>query len=234
MADHGTQSGVYQNVIIGDIRPKILCLQFKPGVILGPRTWNIILPSGHSDIEQFAGSCPFVSIKPSGFLNFGSGLNVVGQDGFVSRTAAFIFMPRFDDASGISEDISIFNMKLWLENDTAFSGLINEPYIQMLPSGIWRRNLILTSGAHGAYEVPRSLPSNPNIMRIDGAPWMSGVGQERTQIIYASLIFPSGTYQVGRYGGLGIGTFRWRFTYDWTSEDAHIHIGTGSGSYTDY
>jgi hypothetical protein len=143
-------------------------------------------------------------------------------------------MPRFDNASGISEDISVFNMKLWIENDTAFSGLTTEPYIQMLPSGIWRRNLTLESGAYGAYEVPRALPDDPNIMRIDGVPWLSGVGQERTQIIYSSMIFQSGTYPVGRYGGLGAGTFRWRFTYDWTAEFAHIHINAGSGSYTDY
>jgi hypothetical protein len=234
MADHGTQSGIYQAVIIGDLRPKIMCLQFHPGVILGPRTWNIILPSGHSDVEQLAGSCPFIPIEPSGFLNFGSGLNVVESGGFVSRTAAFIFMPRFDEASGISSNISVFNMKLWLETYTAFSGLAEEPYVQMLPSGVWRRNLILESGAYGAYEVPHTLPDDPNVMRIDGAPWMSGVGQERSQIIYSSLIFPSGEYQVGRYGGLGTGTFRWRFTYDWTARDAHIHIGPASGSYTDY
>ena len=121
-----------------------------------------------------------------------------------------------------------------MDNDTAFSGLSPQPYIQMLPSGVWRRNLYLPSGAYGAYEVPRTLPELPNISRIDGEPWMSGVGHERSQIIYASIVFPEGTYAVGRYGGLGSNNLRWRFTYDWTDKDAHIHIGLGSGRYTDY
>lgn len=233
MAAHGSQSGIYQKVVIGDLRPKIMCVQFYPNIV-GPRTWNISLPAGHSDVEQLAGFAPATPIEPSGFLNFGSGLNEITDEQWNSRTAAFIFMPRWDTASGVSEDITIFNMKLWLENTTAFSGFSPQPYIQMLPSGIWRRNLILTSGAYGAYEAPTSVPDDPNVMRIDGMPWLSGVGQERTQIIYSSIILESGTYPVGRYGGLGLGTFLWHFTYDWTAKSAHINIGAGSGSYTDY
>jgi hypothetical protein len=232
MAAHGSQSGLYNKVVIGNLRPKMLCVQFYPHIV-GPRIWNIALPDGHSDIEQLAGFAPFSPIIPSGYLNFGSGLNEVNKD-WTSRTVAFIFMPRWDTASGISEDVSIFNMKLWIENDSAFSGLSPQPYIQMLPSGKWIKNLVLTSGAYGAFEVPRSLPSQPNINRIDGMPWLSGVGHERTQIIYSSIILTSGTYPVGRYGGLGAGTFLWHFTYDWTAKDAHINIGVGSGSYTDY
>lgn len=226
------QSGIYPTRTVGDIRPKMLCVQYDMNIV-GPRTWNITLPEGHSDVEQLAGFAPATPIDPSGFLNFGSGLNIATTE-WTSRTAAFVFMPRWDDASGVSEDISIFNMKLWIENETAFSGFSPQPYIQMLPSGVWRRNLYLPSGAHGAYEVPRSVPDQPNINRIDGMPWLSGVGHERTEIIYSSIILQSGTYPVGRYGGLGLGTFLWHFTYDWTAKNAHIHVDVGSGSYTDY
>jgi hypothetical protein len=224
------QSGIYPTEVKGDLRPKIMCAQFKPWIV-GPRTWNITLPSGHSDIEQLAGAAPATPIEPSGYLNFGSGLNEVTEE-WTSRTTAFLFMPRWDSASGVNEDITIFNMKLWLENTDAFSGLSPQPYIQMLPSGVWQKNLVLTSGAYGAYEAPTAVPDDPNLMRIDGMPWMSGVGHERTQIVYSSIILESGTYPVGRYGGLGLGTFLWHFTYDWTAKSAHIHLG--SGSYTDY
>ena len=47
MADHGTQSGIYEKVVIGDLRPKMMCAQFKPWIV-GPRTWNITLPDGHT------------------------------------------------------------------------------------------------------------------------------------------------------------------------------------------
>jgi len=230
------QSGIYIDQVIGNLRPKVVCMQIDPNAVLGPQSWNIVLPSGHSDVEQLAGSCPAISIEPSGFINFGSGVNVHTSQ-WTSRTAAFIFMPKWDDGQQVSTDITLFNMKLWMDNTTAFSGLrasgLN-PYIQMLPSGEWVRNLVLPSGAYGAFEVPSGLPDTPNISRIDGVPWLSGVGFERTQIIYSSIILPEGTYPVGRYGGLGLTDLHWRFTYDWASEFSHIHIGTGSGTHTDY
>lgn len=230
------QSGIYENNIIGSLRPKIMCIQITPRADLGPQLWNLALPSGHSDVEQLAGSCPAIPIVPSGYLNFGSGSNI-HHTTWQSRTIPFLFMPRWSTKYKITTDVSIFNMKLWIDDSTAFtdmraSGL--DPYFQMLPSGQWVTNLALSSGQHGAFAVPTSLPNNPNIARIDGAPWLSGVGFERTQIIYSNIIFPSGTYPTGRFGGLGENDFHWRFTYDFASEHSHIHVGFGSGSYTDY
>jgi hypothetical protein len=191
----------------------------------GPSGWNLLLWENHYDIEQLAGTCEAISIEPSGYLNFGSGSTPFTAP-WTSRTIAFIFMPKNDyDHPSVSGGFNIFNMKLWIENDSAFNGLPGQPYIQMLPSGVWVRNLNLGSGQYGAYEVPRSVPENPNVFRADGQAWMSGVGQQqRTQIIYASIVFPSGEYPVGQYGGLGLGTFRWRFTYDWTDQYARLQL----------
>lgn len=230
------QSGIYENNLIGDLRPKVMCLQLVPRSIIGPQLWTIVLPSGHSDVEQMAGSCPAIPIEPSGYINFGSGSNIVTTP-WTSRTVPLVFLPKWDNKHQVTTDITIFNMKLWMDSTTAFddlnaSGLY--PYIQMLPSGVWVPNLQLSSGSYGAYEVPKSLPNQPNILRIDGAPWLSGVGFERTQIVYTSITLPTGTYQVGQYGGLGTSELHWRFTYDWASRDSHIHIGVGSGTHTDY
>jgi len=220
------QSGIYHNKIIGALRPKIMCVQYRPDIVFGPSGWNLILPSGHDDVEQLAGSCPAISIEPSGFLNYGSGITPITEPHWVSRTIAFLYMPKADyDDSRINNHITIFNMKLWLESDAAFSGISPRPYIQILPSGKWKRNLFLGSGWYGAYEIPRSIPSGQNIYRWDGCPWLSGIGlNQHTQIIYSSIIFPSGEHAVGQYGGLGVGTFRFRFTYDWTDEFARINL----------
>ena len=230
------QSGIYQNSVIGSLRPKVMCLQLKPELLFGPQSWNIILSSGHSDIEQLAGSCPAISIEPSGFINFGSGCNY-HETPWYSRTASFIFIPKWDAGQQVSTDISIFNMKLWMDDVTAFDDievLDLHPYIQMVTSGEWETNLSLPSGAHGAYEVPKTLPDQPNVMRIDGMPWLSGVGFERTQIIHSSIVLPCGIYPVGHYGGLELENLHWRFTYDWASEFSHIHIGSATGTHTDY
>ena len=224
MSNPATQSGIYSFGLTGRIRPKILCVQYKRDLIFGPSGWNIILPSGHYSVESLPGSCAAISIQPSGTLNFGSGVTPVTEDPFVSNTIPFVFMPKTDKNNpSISEEITIFNMKLWIENKTAFTDQSLNPYIQMKPSGIWRRNLVLTSGYAGAFEVPSSLPAAQNIFRKDGNTWMSGIGQQQiTQIIYSSIIWASGSYPVGHYGGIGLGTFRWRFTYDWTDEFANL------------
>ena len=230
------QSGIYIGDVRGDLRPQIMCIQITPRADLGPQLWNLALPSGHSDVEQLAGSCPAIPIVPSGYLNFGSGSNI-HTGVWQSRTIPFLFMPRWDNRNKVTTDVAIFNMKLWIDNDNAFSGLQAlglSPHFQMLPSGEWITNLSLSSGQYGAFAVPTALPADPNVARIDGAPWLSGVGFERTQIIYSNIIFQSGTYPTGRFGGLGEGDFHWRFTYDWADENAHIHLGLGSGSYTDY
>jgi len=225
------QSGIYTTNVIGDLRPKMMCIQMYPHLLKGPQDWTIILTSGNVNVENYAGSCPAISIEPSGYLNFGSGENIVATQR-ASRTIPFLFLPKNSTVSGITTNISVFNMKLWIDDKTTFSGFPKQPYIQMLPSGTWVQNLTLASGEYGAYEVPTSLPDNPNIMRIDGAPWLSGVGRERTQIIYSSIIMEPGTYETGRYGTSG--DFHWRFTYDWSDEDAHIHVGLGSGTHSDY
>ena len=234
---HIGQSGIFNTDIIssgvvGRLRPKVVCNQLNVDTRLGPQEWTVILPSHHSNIDQRMGGSVATPVSPSGFLNFGSGL-ATSTSANISPTIAMYFSTESDDDNiSVSRDVSIFNMKLWIDDMGAFSGLPVVPYVQMLSSGVWHRNFTMTSGQYGAFEVQKSLPDQPNVMRIDGAPWMSGIGFDRSQIVYANIILPSGEYQTGRYGANG--NFHWRFSYDWTSEFSHIHVGVGSGTHCDY
>lgn len=234
-----SQSGIYRKElvssgVIGRLRPKMVCNQLNKNTLLGPQEWTIVLPDGHSNIDQRFGGSVATPISSSGYLNFGSG-NAVSTSPIISPTIAMYFSTEADDGNiSVSRDVSIFNMKLWVDDTSAFSGLGVEPYIQMLPSGVWHKNFTMGSGEYGAFEVPRSLPDSPNVKRIDGAPWLSGIGFDRSEIVYVNIILPSGNYATKRYGYGGQGKFHWRLSYDWTSEYSHIHVGVGSGTHTDY
>jgi len=77
----------------------------------------------------------------------------------------------------------------------------------------WTQNKQLTTGADN---VPVSLPTGQNYFRLGGGAQIVGSGQVDGLGQWAYLAVFAGTdVPDGTYGGLGAGTFRYRFRYDY-------------------
>jgi len=222
-------SGFYKSFIIGDLRPPVQIL-----------SWNIdgVNRSGFRHIESgvykptakigLVGG--FTAQHESGVaLSFGS--PYVMDSDFYSNTACITInmgevnsnhASYFNKASGIGHSFKAFNMRFWLHNYTAFSGYSPEVYYKK--SSSWLRGHHIESLTPGANPIPLSMPSEQNIFVKGSTVFINGEYKdaEFSDFIYLSILFPSGNYILGTYGGLGSGNFRFKLSYDWTDASANV------------
>lgn len=142
-----------------------------------------------------------------------------------------------------STSLTAFNFRFWVGELTAFDSVAKSgsvtisgirPSFYYHESADWRRrynlSLLDSSGVpvSGVYVLPSSMPSFPNIYSRANDVSISGSFKDRefTNFIYVKGFFPalpSGQkYKLGTYGGLGLKTFRLKFSYDYTALNANI------------
>lgn len=170
------------------------------------------------------------------------GQTFVNESGFTSPTVVLTFNlgeinsnpdSFFDimlSEGSVSPDFIAFNMRFWLDNRTAFTDPGYDPTFYFLQQSGWTRDLTLTSGTAGAQPVPSALPVEQNIFVNGNEIFSSGSykEQEVSNFIYVAAEFPalpSGSiYELGTYGGLGSGNFRFKLSYEWTGIDANVRV----------
>jgi len=209
------ESGFYTFGVVGDLRPKITCIQYPTFLQENPKEWDLVFSSGNSLGEK--GGCLGLSGYNSGVLDYGE-IVCENSETVSSDTIVFVFRPKYSATSGVWNEAQIFNMKLWVDDYGDMSGI--NPYIQMLATSGWYQNVDIGSGEMGAIEIPYVLPSGQNIYRKDGHYALVGTSNSQiTQNIYSNIILSSGLYDIG------IKNFRLRFTYDWTASSANVASG---------
>lgn len=141
------------------------------------------------------------------------------------------FFDQMVAASSVGPNFKAFNMRFWEGSLSAFSGL-PRPTFYFRNSATWRRGYTLdpltSSGTlhSGVFILPSSMPDcdmlikakDPEVVFVSG----NFKEPEICHFLYVRGIFPSGNYPLGTYGGLGLKTFTFKFSYDWTSIDAHV------------
>jgi len=146
--------------------------------------------------------------------------------GFVDTTTQALDFGQIDNSvSGLVSDTKVvamsgveFNgntviedMRFYAVATTAFSQGTYQFLMEL--TNTWAQNKQLTTGAD---DVPISLPGSQNYFRhgggaqITGSGQVDGLGQWAYLAIFAGTDVPDGTY-----GGLGAGTLRYRFRYDY-------------------
>jgi hypothetical protein len=146
--------------------------------------------------------------------------------GFVDTTTRALDFGAIDNSiSGVVSDVKVvamsgveFNGNTVIE-DMRFYAVAVSAFSQgtyqflMDLTNVWTQNRQLTIGADN---VPTSLPSSQNYFRhgggaqITGSGQVDGLGQWAYLAIFAGTDVPDGTY-----GGLGVGTLKYRVRYDY-------------------
>lgn len=159
------------------------------------------------------------------------------------------FDQLFNEGSGTgSADLTAFNFRMWIGNlnafnNVAYSGAQKDP-VPVKPvfwyreSAQWRKGYKLeftdSSGVQisGVSIAPSSMPDCPNVFVREDEVMTSGayLDREFSNFVYMRGNFPdlpSGQfYKLGTYGGLGLGTFTTKFSYDYTRKDSNILVPT--------
>lgn len=237
-------SGFYSNQVIGSLRA---------GGQISQWNHNSVNPSGHRHHESgvfkadakyvpFRGG--FTAQKESGVaIDFGQVL--ASNSGFQTDAVILTFnlgevnshtdsyFNKMVDASSIGTNFKAFNMRFWVGNLTAFSGIPN-PTFYFLRSSEWREDfdfqpfisgIQMLGLSSGVQQLPLIMPEDQNIYaKTNEIVFISGNFKEKefTEFIYIRGVFPSGNYLLGTYGGLGLNTFTFKFSYDYTDINANV------------
>lgn len=169
-------------------------------------------------------------------IDFGG--TFISDSGFVTPTVALTFNlgeinshpdSFFDimfSEGSVDPDFKAFNMRFWLDSKTTFTDKGYAPEFFFLQQSGWSRDLVLTSGTAGALPVPSSLPSAQNIFVAGNGVFSSGsyIEDQVSNFIYVAAHFPNNPsgYELGTYGGLGSGNFKFKLSYEWTDLDASV------------
>jgi len=124
--------------------------------------------------------------------------------------------------SGVHDNFKLFNIKLWLENNSAFSGINSTVYYKTDKN--WLHGQTLNEQTSGVLPIPTSLPSAYNVpIGYDSRVYASGAFRDDqvSEFVYLFIHF-SGGVTLGTYGSQSLKDFRFRVTYDWTDWDASI------------
>lgn len=129
----------------------------------------------------------------------------------------------FYNMSGIMENVKLFNVRFWMSNKTAFSGLDVADFYYTT-SQDWTRGTKLTRDTAGIALVPSSIPSTPNVYAGDNNIFVSGIYNKTgyTYYIYLFGSFSGINATLGTYGNASSGNFRFRISYDWSTDSANI------------
>lgn len=162
-----------------------------------------------------------VLISDSGFIT--PTLTLTFNLGEINAHPDSFFNLMVADGS-VSSVFKAFNMRFWIEDDTAFRGKDYHPEWFYLQQSGWSRNLVMTSGTVGALPMPSSLPDAQNIFVNGTDIFSSGSYVEAEVSNFISVVghFPlrASGYDLGTYGGLGIGDFQFKMSYEWTDQEA--------------
>jgi hypothetical protein len=135
------------------------------------------------------------------------------------------FFNEMVSASSVATNFKAFNMKFWQGNLSAFVDVsgIPKPTFHYFTSPTWSRGLQIIPGDSNVFILPSSLPTSGNIFNNTNV-FISGAykNAEFSDFIYLRGQFPSGNYTLGTYGGLGVRTFTFRLTYDYSNINANI------------
>lgn len=241
-------SGFFPSQVLGHLRPPGQIMQWdisKPN----PSGFRHVESGALVRSAQIGNVGGFTAQKESGVaIDFGS--KSVTTSGFQTDTVCLTFnmgqvnnnvFSRFDqmynNGSGTANpNLVAFNFRFWVGELDAFSSVAKSGSmpISVLPnfyyrqSASWLRNYQLGIGDAGVVVLPSSMPSLPNVSSRGDDISASGSFQDRefTNYIYTRGFFPDlptgQQYNLGTYGGLGEGTFRLKFSYDFTALDANI------------
>lgn len=169
---------------------------------------NRHIPSGSFAFQKLIGTGCASSLNISRLI-----LNTSSSDPYVTSEVAVVnfSFPNFSDlvASGYT---SIDNMRLWIPSGSGT--VLNLPGISLeyRTSGEWQPSLSFPSGAGTA--LPTSLPSTPNIYRIDGSSIINNYNSSNASEWIYLRFFVDSAFPVGSYGACGSGVLRPRLTYD--------------------
>lgn len=232
-------SGFYPDTVVGRLRAAGQVEQwFTDG--LDPSGYRHH-ESGHylAGAKQLVALCGgFTAQKESGVaINFGE-IVVPDISGFMTNTVPItfnlgeinshpssFFNIMVSDAS-VGQDFKAFNMRFWMGSLSAFNGM-PQPTFYYRNSAQWRQGYILDPLSPFAVVIPSSMPvTGANVFsKSPDSIFVSGnfADSEFSHFIYVRGVFPSGTYTLGTYGGLGQKTFTLRFSYDWTDIDANVN-----------
>jgi hypothetical protein len=228
-------SGFYADSVVGALRPPAQILQWDISK-QDPSGFKHVESGVYTPLAKLGNVGGFQAQSESGVaLDFGS-VYISSEQvvSFYSKTACFTFNlgevnthpdSYFDQGSGInSTGYKVFNTRFWLHNHDAISGFL--PTYYYLTSKHWRTGFVLTSGTSGVLTIPQSMPASQNIL-FQGRIFASGAysDTEFSDFIYARILFPSGIYTHGVYGGLGSGNFTFKISYDWTALAANVGSG---------
>lgn len=225
-------SGFFATGVVGNLRPPVQITQWN---IDGPNPsgWRQVESGVYKPISKLYWVGGFTAQRESGVaLDMGDVIvNKNQATEFYTDTVCFTVNQGevnsnpdsfFDNASGISIGMKIYGMRFWLHNHDAISGY--NPTFYFIGHRTWHQGLHLTSGTAGIQEVSTSLPTSQNIYKNASDIFISGVFRDKqiSDFIYLVGLFPSGTYTLGTYGGLGSGNFTFRLSYDWTDASANV------------
>lgn len=245
-----TGSGFFPNTVIGPFRAAGQIEQWdltKPDPS-GFRHWESgqYKPSAKGIFDlPIDGSKPpdalvggFQAQKESGTaLDFGQ--TTIEDTGFITNTIAITFNlgeVNFNTASyfnimvsddTVGTEFKAANLRFWIDSQAAFSGY--NPRFYFLTSNAWSGSFVMTSGTPGAIPLPSSMPGTQNVFVDHNSDvFVSGSYRETelTHFMYVMAEFPNEPdgYVLGTYGGLGSGTFTFKFSYDWTGIDANVRL----------
>lgn len=138
-----------------------------------------------------------------------------------SKPAAITFMI-------VNSGVGVSNMKLYLVNDSALQGSVDEGldrgFVQFIGSGnYWAYNGTLPSGA--APRMTTTVPITQNIHRQDGGNALVGNDDlNSSEFIYMNLVLPLGS-PLGTYGVCGSGLLRMGLFFDYWPNDFILQFG---------
>jgi len=238
-------SGFFPTIIIGSLRAAGQIEQWSRNSIDPTGYRHHESGEYKTDAKRLVALCGgFTAQKESGVaINLGQIIIPDNSSGFMSETAVLTFnlgevnshpssfFNQMIDASSVGTNFKAFNMRFWEGNLIAFSGL-PQPTFYFRNSATWRRGYILdpidASGNpnSGIFVLPSSMPDcSPNVFsKSPDSVFVSGnfLENEFSHFLYVRGVFPSGNYPLGTYGGLGLKTFTFKFSYDWTERTANV------------
>lgn len=230
-------SGFFTNAVLGPLRPPAQIEQWDRDANdpFGFRQWESGNYKPDAKIGLVGG---FDAQFESGVvLNFGE-IEVVDA-GFLTDTVVFTFNfgeinthtdSFFDQmlaASSVGVNFKAFNMKFWVGNLTAFISVSSPiPQFHFLQSSGWKQGFNVTPGDTDTFVVPTSMPASGNILSNTSSVFISGVYQDVSfsNFVYLRGQFPTGSYPLGTFGGLGERSFTFNFSYDWTDINASVLV----------
>jgi hypothetical protein len=228
-------SGFFETSVVGPLRVPGQILQWDRDKVnpSGFRHWESGEYKPDAKIGLVGG---FAAQRESGnALDFG--LVDVVDAGFLTDTIVFTFnlgevnshensfFNQMVAASSVGTNFKAFNMKLWVGDLTAFTASgVPTPIFHMRNSAQWIQGLRISPNNSGVVVVPSSLPISGNIFSRNNNTFISGAYQDLqfSHFIYLVGEFPSGTFPLGTYGGLGDSDFTFKFSYDWTDINANV------------